>query len=308
MLFANKTNKNSLCAFGFYDDGVCFVRVSQKKNSKPTVEALEFCSGDPGVHPLLLKQLLKSQKLKNLNCTTFLKSKDYQFLSTTKPEVPDEDLVNVLQWEIKDLLAQPIENVTIDTFYEPDYGIEKKNINIVSANKEKIADVAKTFEEAKLKLSIIDIEEMALRNLAILDAKEKLGLVTLWLDADYAKVLFFSGENLHLTRNIEKGYNAIANSITGMDDIALEVQRSIDYFERHFNQIPISNLVLMPMGLESSGFIDFLNKNLSLPCHEFDIKNEVNGLDEIDQENIARFLLTVGSGLRQQKGEKNAAS
>ena len=305
MLFGNKDNKNgSRCAFGFYDDGICFVLMSQTKGSKPHVEAIEFCAGEPGLHPLLIKQLLKSHKLKKMGCTTFIDNQFYQLLVTDKPEVPDEDLINALHWEIKDLLTLPIQDVTLDTFYVPDYGTGKKSINIVSAQKEKITDIAKKFDDAKLNLENIIIEEFAIRNLAVMHSLEKLGMVTLWLNANYGKIIFFSGENIHLTRNIDMGYNTIANSIDGMEMIALEVQRSLDYFERHYNQIPISNLLLMPLGLESTGFIDFLKSNLSIPCHEYLIKEELTGLDDLEPEKISKFLLTIGAGIHHEEERK----
>lgn len=307
MIFGKKKESANSCSIGFFNDGICFVRISQQQGQPPHLEELEFCAGESKVHPLLLKQLAKSKKLKNVRCNTYIDDKYYQLLIADKPDVPNEDLINALQWEVKDVITQPISEVTLDTFMVPDYGTGKSSINIVAANKEKISDIAKLFEDAKLKINAIDIEEFALRNLAVLDKREKLGLVTLWLSGEHGKILFFSGENLHLTRNIEIGYNAIANSLNGMENIALEVQRSIDYFERHYNQIPISNLSLMPVGLESTGFEDFLNQNLSIPCHKYDIENEITGLKDISAEKLSKFLLTIGLGLRQDKRHVNAA-
>ncbi|MDH3326507.1 MAG: hypothetical protein OEM38_07310 [Gammaproteobacteria bacterium] len=282
------------------------MRVSQHKGEPPCVEDLEFCEGELNSHPLLLKHLAKSRNLKKTHCNTYIHNQFYQLLLTDKPSVPDEDLTNALHWEIKDLLINPIDDVTLDTFSAPDYGIGKKHINIVAANKAKISEIAKQFEEAKLDLNAIDIEEFAIRNLVILDKYEKLGVVTLWLSSEHGKILFFSDDNLHLIRNIDIGFNAITNNLNGMENIALEVQRSIDYFERHYNQIPISNLLLMPIGLESSGFEKFLKQNLSLSCHKYEIEKHIKGLDNIDAAKLSKFLLTIGLGLRQEQRKADA--
>ena len=307
-LFNNNTNDTEVCAFGFFDDGICYVRLSREKEGFPHVEELEFLAGEPGLHPLLLKQLVKSNGLNKIKCNTYLTHDNYQLLTTEKPDVPDADLINALQWEVKDLIALPVGDATLDTFMAPNEATGVKSINVVSAEKQKIVDIANLFKDAKLNLNAIDIEELTLRNLAILDEHEKHGIVTLWLAADHGKVLFIHDENMHLSRNIEYGYNSILAAQGGMESIALEVQRSIDYFERHYNQVPIQSLLLMPIGIKTGVFSDFLNKNLSLSCHELELENRITGLENIEPEKLTKFLLTIGASLRQEKGKSNATS
>jgi len=300
MLFEKKSNKNTRCAFGFHDDGISFVRLSFGKKAIPNIDSIEFFPGEPNLHAVLLKKIIRSHNLKKSICSTYIENSSYQLLVTDAPDVPKDEIISALQWELKDLLTLPLEQSTLTMFDIPEQTATKKIINVVSASKEKIADIAQIFEEAKLTLGIIDIEEFALRNLAILDSNEKNGIVTLWLSGDYGKILFIHNSNIHLSRNIEFGYKSISHSLNGMENIALEVQRSIDYFERHYNKISIQSLLLMPFELESSGFNDFLENNLTLPCNEFKLKENSAGLETVSSAIISKSLLAIGTGLRQR--------
>ena len=304
MIFGSKNKLDSLCSFGLEDDGICFVRMKEGKNGKLTLENYDFLSGESSVHPILLKQISKQYKVKNSTCATHLKHEDYQLLISEKPEVPDDDLIDALQWTVKDVIALPIENVTLDTFYIPNQTSAKKSINVVAASKDKIAQLDKPFEEAKLNLKIIDIEELALRNLAILNPHEKNGLVVLWLSEKRGKILFIKDHDIHLTRNIETGYETILNSYDGVENIALEIQRSLDYFERHYSDIAVQNLLVMPFNAEIPHLITFLDKNLSISCHEFFLNEVVEGADTVKKEIVAKNLITFGTATRRKEKKK----
>jgi len=287
-------------AFGLREEGISCVCITRDKDDSPTLELFKFLPGDPGVHSIILKQLAKQQKIKKIECATYLNHSDYQLITAEAPSVPDEDLINALRWSIKDSLNIPIDDATLDIFEVPNQTSTKKSINIVSAKKSVIGDLNSLFEEAKLNLSIIDIEELALRNLAILDEHEKNGVVILWLQKNSGKILFIREKSLHLSRNIELGYESIKSSEIGLENIALEVQRSVDYFERHFSQIPMKRLIIMPTIMELPDLFPFLSKNLSITCHEYELQNILSNASSLSNEDIANHLLTFGTALRHE--------
>lgn len=296
------------------EKGVSFVRINvdnkfagkgPKKNPinmKSGLDVFEFSPGDPGVHSLILKHLKKQHKIKTAACATYLNNNDYQLLTAEAPSVPDEELIDALRWSVKDLLSIPASNATLDTFEVPGQTSTKKSINIVSVKKEIIASLDTLFSNEKLALTIIDIEELALRNLAALDDKQKKGVVVLWLKQNYGKILFIKDNDLYLARNINIGHQSITSFSAGFERIALEVQRSIDYFERHHSQVSMNNLLVMPMEKGIGDFVSFLNSNLSISCHQFELKTFLPGSEKLGDTEIAQHLLTFGTALRQQDG------
>lgn len=296
--------QKQIFAFGLSEEGISCVSVTRDNEDIPTLAVFEFFPGDKGVHSIILKQLAKQHKIRKFDCATCLNHSDYQLITAEAPSVPEEDLINALRWSIKDSLNIPIDDATLDTFEVPNQTSTKKNINIVSAKKVVIEDLNSLFAEAKLNLNIIDIEELAIRNLAILDEHEKDGIVILWLKENSGKILFIREKNLYLSRNIELGYESIRSSEIGLENIALEIQRSVDYFERHFSQIPMKRLIIMPTMIELPDLFPFLNQNLSISCHDYELKNILSSDNKLTNDDIAKHLVTFGTALRHESDDQ----
>lgn len=305
MIFRKKQSSEPLCAFGFHINGVSFARV-EESDGKYKIKALEFHKGNKENRPQLLKNIAKLHKIKkHTPCAIYLTHQEYRLVVSEAPEVPNEDMTSALTWMIKDLIDFPIEEATLDIFEVPDETTVKKNINVVAAYRSKIEAYDKLFKQAKIPLSIIDIEEMALRNLVMSSGSAEQGTVVLWLAKEYGKILFVKNENIYVVRNIEMGCEYLKTNYTAMDTIALEVQRSIDYFERHFSHIPIQHLTLMPIDGETGAFLEFLNKNLSLQASLLDLHHTIEGLEEYDPPMLVKTLITLGVALRRQEDQSN---
>ena len=85
------------------------------------------------------------------------------------------------------------------------------------------------------------------------------------------------------------------------DRIALEVQRSLDYYDSHFRQAPISTLALVPMLREVPGFVDYLKANLSANIITMDLTKLMECEVEVRPELQAACLTVLGAALRQEE-------
>ena len=86
------------------------------------------------------------------------------------------------------------------------------------------------------------------------------------------------------------------------DKITLELQRSLDNFERQYSFISVAKLVLAPSSVQ--GLDDYLSSNLYTPVETldlatlFDFERAPTLLDPLQQ---ARFLVPLGAALRHEE-------
>jgi len=303
-MFKQKKKTPTQNAIGFHDDGISYVSVTHEDEDKPRVSALDFIECDNEEYSQQLSTLVKKYKLKKSSCTSFLRLNDYKLVVVEAPAVPEEDLADALKWEIKDKIGYPLDEVTIDVFPVPMDASNQQNINVIAAKKDVISDRVALFKAANLSLNIIDIEDLALRNIAITQEKEKQGSVFVALRKNHGLVLFCKAGELHFSRRLVMGYDILNDEPAQINSVALEIQRSIDYFDRHFANVGINNLILFPFMGDEEGAVDFLNKNLSVSCSLSDLNQGIEWGDSIDRDMQLRCLLALGAALRDQGATK----
>jgi MSHA biogenesis protein MshI len=85
------------------------------------------------------------------------------------------------------------------------------------------------------------------------------------------------------------------------DRVVLEVQRSLDYYDSHFRQAPISTIALAPMPREVPGLVDYLKANLSANVITMDLAKLMECEAELKPELQSVCLTVLGAALRQEE-------
>ncbi|MEO5932010.1 MAG: agglutinin biogenesis protein MshI, partial [Duganella sp.] len=89
---------------------------------------------------------------------------------------------------------------------------------------------------------------------------------------------------------------------TFFDKITLELQRSLDHFDRQFNYVNVIKLLLAPTG--APGLHEYLAANLYMPVEAMGLEDvfdltKVPALLDVEQQQ--RFFLTLGAALRHEE-------
>src|SRR5437879_13829763 len=116
-----------------------------------------------------LQRETKEHGLARGTCTTLLEPADYQILMVEPPKVPADELKAAIRWKIKDLIEYHIDDATVDVFEVRGEGEAKgtaKAMYAVATPNEVVQKRIALFEEASVPLKVIDIPEMAQRNIA----------------------------------------------------------------------------------------------------------------------------------------------
>ncbi len=257
-----------------------------------------------------LEKIRKDASLEATRVTTLLSASEYQLMMVEAPNVPVDELKTAIRWKIKDLLNYHVDDATVDVLRIPasKYGAERApSLYAVAAANETIRSRMALFEKAKLDVKVIDIPEMAQRNIASVFETEARGLALLSFGDDGGLLTITCDGELFLARRIDITLGQLQDANQTLrqqyvDRVVLEVQRSLDYFDRQFHHIPVNRvLVCAP---ESLGMERILLDSLGLPVEALDL---AQGMDIIavpellDSEFVTYALPALGAALRQER-------
>ena len=164
--------------------------------------------------------------------------------------------------------------------------------------------------EAGLQLDVIDIPELALRNIAALLPEDVNGVALVYIEQNEGLIIITRQESLYLSRRMRFGYSSLPDTaihgndeeaVEGwLDSIVIEVQRSLDYYESHFSQPQVSGLVITPGAKEVPGMAEYLSRQLGIPARLLDVNTLIDVATAIDRQSQSQCLLAIGTALRQE--------
>ena len=241
-------------------------------------------------------------------CTTLLRHGQYQMLQVEAPQVPAEERRDALRWRVKEMVGFPVEHAGVDVLDIPGrQGARLAQVFAVVANPTALAPKVHLFQDAKVPLAAIDIPELAQRNVAALFEEDNRGLALLAFDDDGGRLTFTYQGELYATRHIDVGSKEIAapgGDVAGgiFERVLLDVQRSLDNFDRNFSFITLTRLLVAPC-LGAAALVDYLKGNLYQPVALLDL---AEGLDIAAAPSLAepahqaQALLAIGAALRDE--------
>lgn len=303
----NKRTVPGLTGIELREDGVSVVQVVREPGRVPRVTRCDFVewNGD-AERANVLNRVASDLNLKRSRCTTVLEPEEYSLLLTEAPDVPADELRSAVRWRIKDLIDFHVDDATIDVFDVTTANVPGKtrSMYVVAARNAAIQRRVDMCDAAGIGLDVIDIPEMAQRNLAAILPEDVRGVVMLTLTAKRGLITITRQGEIFLSRRMEIGYE----SLRGVDDvapyfdqIALEVQRSLDYFDSHFRQAHVDQIVLSPSAGRIPGLVEHLNQNLNIKAAVLNFADVLQFDGAFEDALSDRGLVALGAALRQEE-------
>lgn len=246
-----------------------------------------------------LQQWVQQYRLQGVACTAVVHPKQYQLILTERPPVDDEELAAALPWKIKDLLHHPVADVAIDAFALPNDAFRgrQRMIYAVAMPKTQLSTFAELIQGAGLVLDTVSIPDLLLwrmieskpANRAILRLDRANGILTI------------ANENsVYLCRSFDIGLDKMRSTLPVLDEnafsggqfldaLALELQRSLDYYESQLGKGGVSELLVVPLPERDAPMIRVLAKQLGARTQVLDINELVQSsvLLELDAQHDA---------------------
>ena len=300
-------------------DGICVVHLAYiAHTAAPQVQLAIFYPLNPAPSipadtaiETLLAHINKELHLNHYDCSHLLGPNEYQISSVEAPNVPQEELKTAVRWLLKDMLDYHIDDATIDVLglpadkYAPG---RKAMMYVISARNQLIAQRQNQFDHAQIPLKVIDIPELAQRNIANLIAPAERGIALLSLHASGALLTITFNDELYLARRLEINLNQLGagqaeQQQTLLEKISLELQRTFDHVERQYPFISLLKLVLTPLTPELAELSVYLSTNLYIPVETLDLSTIFDFSLTPDLQQAAsqtRFQMCLGAALRHE--------
>ena len=285
--FSKKKVSPGWMAISTDTDAIRLAHIERMAQGKPRVDHWSIVTRADS-NGAELQQAAKEHELGRYRCATLLNPAQYQLLMVDAPNVPRDELKAAIRWRVKDLLEYHIDDATMDVLdipVEKDAPGKSHYMYAVAAKNEIVREQVAKFERADIALQVIDVVETAQRNIAQLYETANRGIGMLTIDGTGGIfTLSFEGE-LYLARRLDITWAQLVSATEAQrqayfERITVELQRSLDHFERQYQDITLSELLLGPMP-EDIGLLEFLRSQLYLP---------------VRQINLADALEFVGAG------------
>lgn len=307
-MFPFRKRSNGQAVAGLFVDslGTACAAVEQRRGRKPRLLQATWRPEDDGADGERgLQGLARQANLVGKRTHLVLGNGEYQLLLVEAPRVEPAELRAAVRWKVKDLIDFHIDDAVIDVFEIPGQQNRPQGQSMmyaVVARARRVRERIDQVEAADLKLEVIDITEMALRNLAALLDADARGVATLYLAADYGVITLTRQGNLYLTRRLDTGTDALqTGEAEAMDQLVLEIQRSLDYYDSHFAQPPLGQLTVLPGFEAHDRLVGWLDENLGLPVAGFDVRGLLDCQVELSGQGLGPMLLAIGGALRQEE-------
>ncbi|RUO26690.1 hypothetical protein CWE09_08315 [Aliidiomarina minuta] len=193
-------------------------------------------------------------------------------VSMERPQLEDNEIAASLHWSLKELVDIPANDVVAD-YYDPAIQVSGRDkIHVVAVQKSWLQKVLLPVNEAKLDIQGIINEDLALTQLF---PEQQAPLVLLsQYGQEQAQLLLIARQKLIVSRQLKplislKQPADVAIDTYETDMLALELQRSLDYYSGQLRQPALQHVQLAMPGSHQSDVAKVLTESLSLKVDIF---------------------------------------
>lgn len=229
-----------------------------------------------------------------------------QEVSLEKPNLPEEEIAGALQWTIKDLVTLPAEDIVADYYDPPIQAAGSKNIQVVVASRAFLMPILNVLHDAKF-----DIQGIV----------NSIQALTHWFTEEQKLVLLTESPNqvsqLHIIANRQLVLNReltrvrplsriAADETDELEVLALEVQRSLDFYSGQLRQAPLGHLGVASGHAQAQQVASFLGAQLGLEHRVLDYPGWAKELQRGDYQDLA--VLAGVAWLMEEPAQASEAS
>jgi MSHA biogenesis protein MshI len=309
-LFRKKTISEGIVSISFLQNGIA---VAVSKFTSDNNSSLIHCEFIDAVKPAhqqdMLSNLANQHNLSDYDCHLVLTSDSYRRVNVEAPAVAENEIFEAIRWKINELIDFPVDKAVIDYYQAPVpvRANSSKMLEVIASPIDVIREQIERCSDAGLQLKVIDIQETTLRNLAVHTPENERGIALLYLLEFSGTLLIQKEATIYVSRKFEIGYknldldNQFSSDSPAANahlNLALEIQRSLDYVESYYGIPPISSLVVIPLAKNTHNLLDSLSSNLGIAIRMVDLSSAIDCDILVDAQTQSLCAPVIGATLR----------
>jgi MSHA biogenesis protein MshI len=278
--------------------GVAAVEVTTKKNNPGLVRRSTFLPA-VGVKEQIrvLKQWVEQHGLKNAPCVSLIANHDVQVFQLEKPAVEDSELMQAVSWKIKDLINYDVSTAVVDVFEMPQSPKSPvRHINAVVANEAVVGSYVDIIKQSGLELMAIDIHDLVARNYRLLHDDSGQTEALLQFSDNHSLITIYNKDELYVARDFKIGLLDIEGTDDAeslYDNLLLELQRSMDYFEATYGLAAVQRMIVFPQTAAVEKMAKYLQNYLPYELDFTQIKGEKDAELILDPHCFAAYCAAL---------------
>ncbi|MEQ1529102.1 MAG: hypothetical protein ABL925_07285, partial [Methylococcales bacterium] len=310
-LFGKKSVCQGVIGISFLEQGFAIAIAKYQEAKTLRLSHCEFVSAAPKDQQHKLNELASFYNLYDYDCHLVLTANDYRRINLEAPAVAEQEMNEALRWKITDLIEFPVSKAVLD--YYPTPPSKRTNsgqmLEVIVSSSDVLKNQIEKCRLAQLQLKVIDIQETCLRNLAVLLPENERGVAILYLQEASGAMLIQKQATIYLYRKFEIGFKSlnlqqqsgnIDQAVHEQNNLALEIQRSMDYVESYYGIPPISSLVVIPLLDHTEALLAVLRDEHGITARIMDLTAIVDSDILLNDPTQSFCSPVIGATLRQQ--------
>lgn len=306
LLFSKPLRTRARLGIALAERSFALAMVLRPQGDKPSIEYCGTSQVSGDLAPALKSAIEKLKATRAAACAV-IEGDDYQIVQVEAPEVLPSELRAAVRWKLRDAISFSVDAAAVDIFEVPDpvRRTQSKMLFAVAARDSGIQRIASLIKPVARGFNAIDIPEMCLHNVASVLPQDTKGVAMLAMHENFAQLVVTRKGVMFLTRRIDtaRGFNPhAARKEPSVDTgaMALELQRSLDYYESHYDQTPIGELVLAPANDATRSLAEALRNETGLRISVLDVRDVFNVYKAGELVTDWPSLMALGAALRQE--------
>ncbi|MGI5310580.1 hypothetical protein [Rheinheimera sp. WS51] len=172
----------------------------------------------------------------------------YQIIQLDKPAVNPDEMLQALPWLVKDLVEIPADDMVVDYLELPEVNAQNPKINVVVSRLSTLKALVEHIDSHGKVISTIQPEEWLLAG-QLIESNQSTMLVMHQPGQDLLIQIVRKGV-IYFSRRA-RGFNRLSDITADelqydvINNLLLELQRSMDYFESQLKQPPVRDIYLV---------------------------------------------------------------
>jgi MSHA biogenesis protein MshI len=232
----------------------------------------------------------------------------YQLIQLDKPAVPETEMLQALPWLARELTSVAVDDMLLDYLDLPEQASQQvSRINVVVTAKSSLLELCRELQRRKVQVVNIQPEEWLPRNIVPVQNAAVMLIVhqpgqELMLQIIRQGALYFSRRLRGFNRIDQYGISELAQGM--LDNLLLEVQRSLDYFEGQLRQAPVKEILFQIASNELPAIVKYFADNGFGQVRALDVAALLPGLNPAEQQE---YWLTAAGAMELNYQDQPAA-
>ncbi|RUO33430.1 hypothetical protein [Aliidiomarina sanyensis] len=230
------------------------------ENDSMVVQSADYAEA---ITEILLKN--KHLKFKKAPIQVVLSSELVEQVTIDRPELPPSDIAPSLQWSLRELVSIPATDMLVDYFDPPVQATPNKQIHVVAASRQAVMPMVSALHEFGLKITGIIHADLIFGHWP---AQGRRVMLISQMPQERAQLNIVANGRSFVTRRLRHSYdmNTIDPGDTEMmENLALELQRSLDFYSGPMRQVQVSEIELLVDNERAQDLCQAISVQLGIP-------------------------------------------